>query len=101
MRKYFHIDEKNYLKVIIHLNVTAFVFEIFWITVSMSSWVTSEKINPFWDGLRGMRIFAILLAFLELGVKAGISTISILQFNKMFQGDTKSLLSFSYKEIKI
>lgn len=101
MRKYFHIDEKNYLKVIIHLNAVAILYEIIWIAVSMSSWVTTEKINFFWDGQRGMRVFGIILAFLELAIKGGIVALSVLQFNKMFRGELKLLVSFSYKEIKI
>jgi len=94
----FYLDNSKYFsKILIHLVLGLIVVDVIWILIVLPYWNTkSENHNEYWESLSFVHTFAIILAFVEIFIKAVIGYLLINDYKKQFKS-IKDLFLFSYE----
>ena len=98
LTKYFYLDQKHFLKVILHLSVGLSIFDLIWFAVSMSSWTLSK--GTYWKSLLTMHWIVLIISFIELLIKAVIAYLVYRDFTLTISTDITYLTKFDYKSTK-
>lgn len=98
LAKYYYLDSKLFLKIILHCAIALSGFDLLWFIVSMSSWTSKEGI--YWKSLYTMHWVVIIISFIELIVKCLIGYLAYNEFMKLFSSDYAYLTKFDYRSNK-
>jgi hypothetical protein len=73
------------------------VVDLIWLIVIMPYWNSkSTTKNPYWESLSGIHTFALILAFLEMFLKAGISAVLFFEYKLNYPNDINELFKIGY-----
>jgi hypothetical protein len=96
LNRLYQENDKFYMKVLIHLLLALIIVDILWLIVVMPYWTNHTGKNSYWDSLSGIHTFTIVMAFLELFLKAAMIGLIFIEFRKHYATYVTDLLQFSY-----
>ena len=97
LNRFFVENPKFYSKIIIHLFLALILVDVIWLIVIMPYWNSkSNTKNPYWESLSGIHTFALILAFFEMFLKAGISAVLFYEFKLTYPNDVNELFKIGY-----
>lgn len=94
----FYLDNPKYFsKILIHLVSGLIIVDVIWIIIVLPYWNSkSENHNDYWESLSFIHTFSIILAFIEILIKALIGYFLINDYKKQFKS-IKDLFLFNYE----
>ncbi len=96
VNKFYLDNPKYYSKILFHVSTGLIIVDAIWLIITLPYWnSTSENHNEYWESLSTVHTIAIILSFVEIGVKGLISFLLFNDYKKQFA--VKDLLNFNYE----
>ena len=88
-------NQKLFGKIILHLLIVGLVADLIWMIVMLPYW-SKDYQNTYWESLGGLRVFIIILAFLEFFIKGAIGYFIFSGYQSFCQGHYEDLFKIKY-----
>lgn len=96
INKFYLDNPKYYSKILFHVSTGLILVDAIWLIITLPYWnTTSENHNEYWESLSTVHTLAIILSFIEIGVKGLISFLLFNDYKKQFV--VKDLFNFNYE----
>lgn len=97
INKYYADEPEYYSKILFHIVAALIIVDIIWIAITMPYWSTSSKTHSeYWDSLSTVHTIAIILAFVQIAVKALMGYLIFSNFKVQFK-DAGKLFNLNYE----
>lgn len=97
LNKYYNDGPQYYCKIIFQLLAILIVVDIIWIAITLPYWNSSSKThNDYWESLSFVHGLAILLAFVQIGLKAFMGLVVFSEYKEEFK-QTNELFTIHYE----
>ena len=98
LNRFYLENTKFNSKIIIHILLALILVDLIWLVVIMPYWNSkSTTKNAYWDSLSGVHTFTLILAFIELFLKAGMAALMLYEFRKAYPLNINELFNFNYQ----
>ena len=98
INKYYADSPKFFSKLLFQLLCGLIVVDIIWVAITLPYWSSDSSTHTeYWDSLSGVHTLAIILSFVEIGVKGLMGFLVFQDFQNNF-GNVKYLFTFREEE---